>query len=145
MSKTFSTPAYPSVANPQRIGLPMKTASAPRANALRISVPLLTPPSKNIGIFFPFRASEISFSDSKVEIVVSNCLAPWLETKIASAPFYMAMRASSLHMIPFAITGNPDSFLISLMISQPMLLSLWYLAYSANPESFPLDTRLAYS
>jgi hypothetical protein len=109
---TFSTPFYPPEARPHNTGLPIKIALAPRARAFKISVPLLTPPSKKIGIFLSLAltAVTISSSTSIVAKVVSNYLPPWLETKIPSAPFSRASRASSLHIIPLAMTGSPESF-----------------------------------
>lgn len=46
-------------AKPQMMGLPTKTALAPRARALRTSVPFLTPPSRKTSTF-PSTASTIS-------------------------------------------------------------------------------------
>ena len=139
---TFSTPFYPPAANPHRIGLPMNTAFAPIANALSTSVPLLMPPSKNISTFLPFNASTTSSSTSIVAGVVSNYLAPWFDTNTASAPLSTADIASSLHIIPLATTGKPESIFIYLMISQLIWFNLCFLEYSANPESFPLDLTL---
>lgn len=51
MFMTCSTPSCPLTVSPYKAGLPMKTIEAPKASALKTSVPCLTPPSKNIGIF----------------------------------------------------------------------------------------------
>ena len=97
ISRTLSTPAWPSEDNPHKIGRPTNTKSAPSANAFKTSVPFLTPPSKKIGIFFPesLTALTISGKTSIVAGVVSNYLAPWLEQWIPSAPLAIASFASS--------------------------------------------------
>ena len=144
ISSTFSTPFCPPAASPHKTALPRNTALAPRAKALRISVPLRTPPSKKTSTFLPWHAWMTSSRTSIVAGVVSSWRAPWLETKIASAPCYKAMRASSAHMIPLATTGRPLSRLISGMTSQPIFMSLWFLTYSARPESLPEDLISAF-
>ena len=128
MEITFSTPAQPLVARPKRIGLPTKTRSAPRAIAFKTSVPLLTPPSKQISVFDPYRAYTISGNASIVVSVVSRFLAPWLLTQTASQPASLAISASSAHIMPLAMTGRPDTSLIFLIISHENLVfkkSFW--------------------
>uniref|UniRef100_A0A0A9DNW2 Uncharacterized protein n=1 Tax=Arundo donax TaxID=35708 RepID=A0A0A9DNW2_ARUDO len=48
---TLLTPASPAAASENTTGLPMKTPAAPRASALKTSVPRRTPPSRNTGIW----------------------------------------------------------------------------------------------
>lgn len=47
-------------AKPQRTGLPMKTALAPRANAFKMSLPHRTPPSTYTSQPLPFKAVAIA-------------------------------------------------------------------------------------
>ena len=66
-----STPACPSYTNPQIGILPIHTPSAPNANALKISLPRLIPPSTCIGIW-PLAAATHSGRASRVEVAESS-------------------------------------------------------------------------
>jgi hypothetical protein len=65
-------------AKPQIGTLPTKQKQAPSASALKISVPLLIPPSIAMGIF-PAATGAHSLKASSVAGALSNCLPPWLE------------------------------------------------------------------
>ena len=120
MPITFSTPALPPTASPHKADLPTNTQSAPKAQAFTISLPLLIPPSNQISTPYPRTASTTSSKQRMLLFVVSNYRAPWLLTKIMSAPFWTARMASSLQETPFAATFKPEYSLTYLIISQPI-------------------------
>jgi len=95
---------------------------APSPKHLRTSVPRMTPPSmytSTLGLI-AFTALDIDFKTEIVDGNASIFLPPELETQIASAPFYTAIKPSSEHMTPWTITGFPPAssftFLISLRV-----------------------------
>ncbi len=70
------TPVFLDTANPHKTGRPpMKTAFAPMAKALRMSVPRRIPPSHRTPAL-PSTAAMISGRASKDAITPSNCLPP---------------------------------------------------------------------
>lgn len=71
----FSTPYYPPQAKLNTLGLPTNTQSAPRATALKISFPLLTPPSTYTS-HFPLHTLAISSNTSIGANAPSNYLPP---------------------------------------------------------------------
>lgn len=80
-------------ANPQIAGRPARQKSAPRARALKISVPRRIPPSTAMGIL-PFATGTISRRTSRVEGTLSSWRPPWFEITIPSKPYFMASSAS---------------------------------------------------
>lgn len=123
--KTCSTPCSPDTASPHNTGRPIKMASAPNAIAsirkingnniaqpLRISVPLLIPPSKYTGTDFATASTILKTKKEKsgristggsISIVagtVSSWRAPWLLTIIPSTPASTANMASSAACTP---------------------------------------------
>ena len=114
------TPSSPLYANPQSVGLPTQTKSAPRASALKISVPCLTPPSTCTGIF-PCTASTTSGRASNVASAPFSCLPPWFDTTTPSTPWWTASSASSPVAIPLthtSISGLQTSFSHAMSRSQ---------------------------
>lgn len=80
-------------AKPQIAGRPARQKSAPRARALKISVPRRIPPSTAMGNL-PFATGTISRRTSRVEGTLSSWRPPWLEITIPSKPYFMASSAS---------------------------------------------------
>ena len=80
----------------------MPTAVAPKASALKISVPRRMPPSMNTGMRPP-TAATISGRHSMVERRVSSPRPPWFDTTMPSAPACMASTASSGDTMPFTM------------------------------------------
>ena len=85
MSSTFSTPAWPLAASPQRYARPIITARAPSASALTTSLPRRMPPSITTSTSSP-TASAIEGSTRIGAGVPSMLLPPWLETESVVTP-----------------------------------------------------------
>src|SRR2546425_4695046 len=102
------TPFSPPTASAQRYGRPTSTALAPRARALRTSLPRRTPPSISTSIL-PLTASTTSGRASSVPGAPSSCRPPWLETMMPSTPASTARPASSAVTTPFSTSGKGDS------------------------------------
>src|SRR3990170_154225 len=83
----------------------MRTALAPRASALRMSVPRRMPPSRRTS-HRPCTASTTSGSASIVAGAPSSWRPPWFETMMPAMPWSRAMRASSAVMMPLSRTGS---------------------------------------
>ena len=98
-------PSSPAAARPQHAGRPTSTAVAPRASALKISVPRRNPPSTSTGTR-PSTASTISGSTVIGAWTESSCRPPWFETTIPSTPTSTPIRASSAVMIPLTRSGT---------------------------------------
>ena len=98
-------------ANPHKAGLPTQQQSAPNANALKISVPVLIPPSTCTPIL-PLAASTHSGNASIVAVTPSNWRPPWLLTTTPSHTYSTASSVSSavntpmIHICIFVIDFN---------------------------------------
>ncbi len=106
MSSTFSTPAWPFAASPQRAARPSMTARAPSATAFTASPPRRTPPSSSTSTWSP-TAAAIAGSARIVAGVPSRLLPPWLDTEIALTPASTARFASSTRITPLSRNGPP--------------------------------------
>src|SRR5262245_30585614 len=112
MSRTLSTPAWPKAASPQMYGRPMQMPLAPRASALKISVPRRNPPSMRTGSL-PWTPSTTSGRHSIVPRPPSCARPPWFDTMIPSTPWRTASSASSRVSMPLSTSL---SFVMSLSL-----------------------------
>ncbi|KAG5291930.1 hypothetical protein I7I48_03885 [Histoplasma ohiense] len=100
ISNTLSTPSRPPKLRPHNAERPTSVKSAPNANALNASLPLVIPLSIMTGTL-PRTALTISGSTSILEGTESSWRPSLLDTMIASAPCPMASSVSSAVIMPF--------------------------------------------
>mmetsp|Transcript_19966 Transcript_19966/g.58321 ORF Transcript_19966/g.58321 Transcript_19966/m.58321 type:complete len:206 (+) Transcript_19966:440-1057(+) len=132
--RTLNTPSSPEWARPQTYGRPISTARAPRARALRASVPRQTPPSRYTSQR-PATAWTTSGRASMVAGTVSSWRAPWFDTRMPSTPCFTASRASSAVITPLTTIFILVTVLSHSMSSQFRVLSMRLATYLARPPS----------